>query len=105
MNTGDPGFQIDPQPIEPLTEIPEPCVGNDPVTCPNGFDGLPEVELFDLTTSTWARLPHFAGGTRYAVKDPARYVDPATGTVLIKFVNETEQTGFSFDVSITGDVE
>ena len=47
----------------------------------------------------------FAAGTRYAVKDPARYVDPGTGTVLVKFVNETEQTGFSFDVSITGDVE
>ena len=106
MNTGDPGFVVEPQPIEPLDVIPEPCAQDgDPLTCPNGFDGLPEVELFDLTTSTWARLPHLAGGSRYAVRDPARYVDPGTGTLLVKFVNESEQTGFSFDVTITGDVE
>ena len=106
MNTGDPGFEVDPQPIEPLDVTPEPCLqDDDPLTCPNGFDGLPEVELFDLTTSSWARLPHFAGGTTYSVKDPTRYVDPGTGTVLVKFINESEQTGFSFDVRITGDVE
>ena len=66
---------------------------------------LPEVELFDLTTSTWVRLPHFQGGERYAVVEPARYVDPATGTVLIRFVNEQEQTGFSFEMAISGEVE
>jgi hypothetical protein len=106
MNTGDPGFEVDPQPIEPTTEIPEPCDPNDPQACPNGFDGLPEIELFDLTSSSWARFPHLASGTRYEVADPARYVDPSTGTVLVKIVNETmEQTGFSLDLSITGDVE
>jgi hypothetical protein len=106
MNTGDPGFEVDPQLIEPTTEAPEPCDPNDPLGCPNGFDGLPEVELFDLTTSTWARFPHLASGQRYEVADPGRYVDAATGTVLVKFVNESmDQTGFNFDVSISGDVE
>jgi hypothetical protein len=106
MNTGDPGFEIDPQPLEPTTERPEPCEPNDPLGCPNAFDGLPEIELFDLTTSSWSRFPHLSHGTRYAVADPERYVDAGTGTVLVKLVNETmEQTGFSFDLSISGDVE
>ena len=60
-------------------------------------------DLGEGTSGRFHGLLHSGG--RYAVKDPARYVDPGTGTVLVKFVNETEQTGFSFDVSITGDVE
>ncbi len=104
MNFGDPGFAVEPKRIEPLETIPPSCE-EDPETCPIGFDGLPEVELFDLTTSTWARLPHFESGVRYTVAEPERYVDPGTGTVLIKFVNEREQTGFGFDLSITGNVE
>jgi hypothetical protein len=52
------------------------------------------------------RFPHLEHGIRYRVADPGRYVDPATGSVQIKFVNETmDQTGFSFDVSISGDVQ
>ena len=43
---------------------------------------------------------------QYAVDSPARYVDPTTGTVLVRFVNETSgDVGFAVDVSITGDVE
>jgi hypothetical protein len=106
LNAGDPGFEVEPEPIEPLDEIPPPCSQDDPGSCPIGFDGLPEVELFDLTTSAWQRLPHLIGGQRYAVAEPARYVDAATGTVLIRFVNDgADQTYFSFDLSITGEVE
>ena len=37
---------------------------------------------------------------------PARYVDPATGTVLIRLVNDnSDGVGFSLDLSITGDVK
>ncbi len=104
MNTGEPGFEVPTEPIEPLPAIPPPC-DEDPDSCPVGFDGLPEVELFDLTTASWVRLPHFQGGERYAVAEPARFVDPATGTVLVRFVNEQEQTGFSFEMAITGEVE
>ena len=104
MNTGEPGFEVPTEPIEPLPAIPPPC-DEDPDSCPVGFDGMPEVELFDLTTASWVRLPHFQGGERYAVAEPARYVDPATGTVLVRFVNEQEQTGFSFEMAISGEVE
>lgn len=103
LNYGDPGFALDPKRIEPLAAIPEPCESG-AAGCDN-FDGLPEVELFDLTDGSWKRLPHLEGGSHYAVKDPQRYVDPATGTVLIRFVNDnSDGVGFGFDLSITGDL-
>ena len=37
--------------------------------------------------------------------DPARYVDPASGTVLVRYVNDRQDNvGFSVDFSITGTV-
>ncbi len=107
LNFGDPSLVIDPKVIEPLATIPKAC-GTEPTEgclMPN-FDGLPEVELFDLTASDWKRLPHLTGGTRFAIADPARFVDAATGTVLMRLVNEnTDGVGFSMDLSITGDVK
>ena len=106
LNFGDPGFAVDPTPVEPLPAIPEPCPDPPTGECAISFDGLPEVELFDLTESTWKRFPHLGGGGRYAVAEPERYVDPTTGTVLIRFVNDrNDGVGFSFDLSITGDLK
>ncbi len=105
LNFGEPGFTIDPKPIEPLPSIPEPCAAGEDCERPN-FDGMPEVELFDLTAAAWKRLPHLEAGSRYAIAQPARYVDPATGTVLVRLVNEnSDGVGFSLDLSITGDVK
>ncbi len=104
FNFGEFGVPIDPKPVNPLDIIPVVC-GDKPVAgCVQVvFDGLPEVELYDLTTTAWRRLPHLASGSRYAVADPARYVDPTTGTVLVRFINESgDQVGFSLDLSITG---
>jgi len=108
LNFGEPGFVVDPKLIEPLPAIPPAC---DATTdgCQAGgknFDGLPEVEVYDLTVAEWKRLPHLDSGSRYAVAEPGRYVDPATGTVLIRLVNENnDSVGFSLDLSITGEVE
>lgn len=105
LNFGDPGFTVDPKLIEPLPAIPEPCDPETAACGPVNFDGLAEVELFDLTASAWKRLPHLESGQRYAIAEPARYVDPTTGTVLIRLVNDNqEQVGFSLDLSITGDL-
>lgn len=104
LNFGDPGFVVDPKPIEPLPEIPPACDREvDPQACVD-VDGLPDIELFDLSTSAWVRLPSLDGGSRYAVAQPERYVDAATGTVLIRFVNENEGTGFNLDLAITGEL-
>ncbi len=92
--------------IEPLPAIPAPCADpTNPACAVAGFDGMPEVELFDLVAGDWVRLPHLAGGTRYAIAEPARYVDPTSGSVLIRFVNDRDDgVGFSFDLSMTGTV-
>ncbi len=107
LNFGDPGLAIPPVPVKPVASIPPACptppTEDCAVTAP---DGLPEVEIFDLRSGDWQRLPHFRTGTRYAVDQPARYVDPDSGTVLIRFVNDrSDSIGFQVDVSITGGIE
>jgi hypothetical protein len=95
---------VAPVPVKPLASIPPPCDGE---ACnPEMFDGIAEVEVFDLEAGTWMRLPHMQSGTRYAVESSARYVDPTTGTVLVRFVNEvSDGVGFTIDLTISGDVE
>jgi hypothetical protein len=106
LNFGEPGVNVDPTLIEPLAEIPEPCPDPPTEECQGaGFDGMPEVELYDLSAGAWKRLPHLDSGLRYAIADPGRYVDPGTGTVLIKFLNErSEGVGFGMDLSISGEL-
>ena len=45
----------------------------------------------------------------YTLADPSRYVDPATGQALIRFVNESPDPGsvdgFTFQLELVGDVE
>lgn len=103
---GDSGLTVKPSPIEPLPSIPPRCPNPPTADCAALIsDGLPEVELYDLVSQKWRRLPHLASGPRHAVADPANYVDPATGTVLIRYVNDrTDSVGFSVDVSISGTV-
>ena len=120
---GDPNAGGGPVAIGPLASSPPACpdVPVDPVTdepsaapgmpaardCQSAVvDGVADIELFDLDAQTWRRLPHFDAGTRYSVADPTRYVDPTTGTVLIRYVNDmSDQVGFQVDVALTGTVE
>jgi len=86
--------------IEPVGSAPTSA----PTTGPS-FDGLPAVDLFDRTAGAWVRLPHIAGGVATSVKDPDRYVDPTSGSVLVRFVNSrTDGVGFQFAVRIDGEV-
>jgi len=46
------------------------------------------------------------GGRAYDLQAPERYIDPASGTLLVRFVNGGQDSvGFSFSVSITGDIK
>jgi hypothetical protein len=103
---GDTGLTVKPTPVEPLPSIPPRCPNPPTAECaPLIADGLPEVEVYDSLNQEWKRLPHLSPGPRYAVADPANYVDPATGTVLIRYVNDRmDGVGFSVDVTITGTV-
>ncbi len=104
---GDTGLTVKPTEIEPLPELPPRCPNPPTDECaPAILDGLPEVELFDVANQEWKRLPHLTAGARYAVAEPANYVEPTTGTVLIRYVNDRmDGVGFSVDVSISGDVQ
>jgi hypothetical protein len=106
LNFGGDSGVGKPTPVEPLDTIPVVCSAAITTDCAQPVvDGIPETELFDLTTSTWVRLPHLSPGPQYAVADPARYVDPTSGTVLIRYVNDqSDGVGFSATVSLRGTV-
>jgi hypothetical protein len=91
-------------PIRPIPEpSPEPVATDGPNKGEIGWDGMPEVEVFDRTTETWLALPHLAQGATYELSDPADYVDPATGSIDIRFVNDRQDTvGFSFSIALEG---
>jgi hypothetical protein len=99
------------KPIEPLPS-PSPAASGEPSAAPTTkpddvvqFDGMPEVEVLDLSTGAWARLPHLAQGTTYELSHPERYVDPATGSLQVRFVNDRQDgVGFGFNVSLEGTV-
>jgi hypothetical protein len=72
---------------------------------PPNFDGIPEVDVFDRTgEGTWRRLPHLGQGTSWDLEDPASYVDPSTGTMLVRFVTDVEGVGFAFNVAMAGTI-
>jgi hypothetical protein len=103
---GDPAAGVEKTPLQPLAEIPEPCPDPPTPACQSNVDGLPEVDLYDLSDATWKRFPHLGGGSRYAIAQPDHYVDPATGTVLVRFVNDRDDgVGFTLDIALTGAVK
>lgn len=111
LTAGEPMRDGGGKPIVPLPTIPEVCSNvenNGPEGCePRIQDNMPEVELFDRSgDGAWVRLPHLTASQRYTVDAPERYVDPGSGTVLVRFVNEQPDGNFSFQfgVAITGDV-
>jgi hypothetical protein len=47
-----------------------------------------------------------AGGQAYELENAARWVNPASGQVQVKFVNEKQDgIGFQFQLQITGTVK
>jgi hypothetical protein len=94
----------DPADVKPAPSAPAFCPAPKP---PEQFDGLPELELFDRTgKGSWQRLPHLNENAVYDVADPARYVDPATGAILVRLVNERQDQVNAFvSVSIEGTVK
>ena len=112
LGTSGNGIPANREEIEPVDEIGEPCtdVTNTlPKGCePRRVDFLPEVEVFDITTGAWARLPRMTDSRGYSLASPERYVDPATGQVLVRFVNDSPdqgQVGFIFELALVGAVQ
>jgi hypothetical protein len=70
-------------------------------------DFLPEVEVLDLQTGDWARLPRMLDSRGYTLANPERYVDAATGQLLVRFVNDSPdaQVSFLFELALEGTIE
>jgi hypothetical protein len=68
-------------------------------------DGLPDLEVLDTRTGTWVQFAHMAQNTPYALTNPARWIDPASGELQVRFVNERQdQVSFQFAVRIEGTI-
>lgn len=98
--------------LEPVPTIPVSCTdaqNSEPAGCePRRVDFLPEVEVFDRTgDGAWARLPRLSVDASYTLADPSRYVDPGSGQLLVRFVNDNPEgsAGFTFQVALVGVIE
>ena len=101
------GVKTEPIPdvcLDPKAKHPETCPRQPPL---DQFDGVPEIELFDRTgAGSWHRLPHPAMGVTYDMANAERYVDPGTGQVLLRLVNEHQDpVNIYLNVSIEGTVK
>ena len=107
MNFGDPGAGLDPAVVEPLPSIPPACDPSAGVV--RGRASSTACPKSSCSTST--RRPGVAcrispAATGWRSPDPGHYVDPASGSVLIRFVNDrTDGVGFQVDVAVTGTIE
>ncbi len=90
----------DPVTLEETTRCDPSTAG-----CTAPQDGLPDLEVLDVRTGTWVQFAHLNAGRTYELSDAARWVDPTSGEVQVKFVNERQDgIGFQFPMALTGTV-
>ncbi len=88
----------------PLKEVARCVAGADGCVPPQ--DGFPDIEILDIGTGKWVQFAHMTNGQAYELADAARWVDPASGELQVRFVNEHQDgIGFQFQVQLTGTVE
>ena len=89
-------------------KILEPEARCDPALdelCEKFVDGLPDFDVLDRRTGEWVQFPHLGPNAAYALADPGRWIDPATGELQVRFVNERQEgIGFQFHVQLEGSV-
>lgn len=98
---GDPGMIGDPKILEPEARC-DPALDE---LCEKFVDGLPDFDVLDRRTGEWVQFPHLGPNAAYALADPGRWIDPATGELQVRFVNERQEgIGFQFHVQLEGSV-
>jgi hypothetical protein len=109
FNTGEqatlpnPGTDVEPEPAPTPASTPEPGASAAPVAPPPDWGGLPAVDVLDVRTGEWRRLPGPVAGMSISIRDPGRFVDPASGTLQLRFVNDqAESVNFQFSVQLEG---
>ena len=107
------------EPGAPATEAPAmtpaPSAGTgsgttgpwQPAPPPDQVDpNLPGIELFDRSGGVWRPLDDVVSGTTIEIRDPARFVDPAAGTVLVRLTNDRQDTiGFQLTLQLEGEMQ
>ncbi|HXG39847.1 MAG TPA: hypothetical protein VNJ28_02800, partial [Candidatus Limnocylindrales bacterium] len=92
---------------EPSDCIGEACPApNKPLVPGPAQPPVPRVDLFDLEARAWASLPELTPNEDYAILAPERYVDPASGTVLVRLVNgRADPVSVTLNVQLEGEVQ
>jgi hypothetical protein len=90
----------------PLDAKPEARCETTAPNCARIQDGLPELDVFDVKAGSWVQFAHLALGQPYRLPDASRWVDPSTGGLRVRFVNERpDQVYFQFRAVISGAVQ
>jgi hypothetical protein len=68
-------------------------------------DGLPDLEVLDVRAGSWVEFAHMAQNTAYELASASRWIDPASGEIQVRFVNEGQgQISFQFAIRLEGTV-
>ena len=93
------GGGTDSEPIPPSTDPVAPA------PAPGGDLGLPAIELFDREAGTWKTVLDVVSGAVVEIRDPGRFVDPASGTILLRLTNERQDAfGLQLAVQLEGEM-
>jgi hypothetical protein len=76
-----------------------------PVPAPDVRMDLPRLELFDRDAGAWREVQDLVSGAVVEVAGPARFVDPASGTVLVRLTNERQDAiGLQLALQLEGEM-
>ena len=66
---------------------------------------LPRLELFDRDAAGWREVRDLVSGVVVEIRQPGRFVDPASGTVLVRLTNEgQEAVGLQLALQLEGEI-
>ena len=111
----NPGGGIEPAPpaSEPVA-TPAPSgasatgAPDEPVKPPPGVGdaSLPRLELFDRDAGAWREVQGLASGKVLEIRGPGRFVDPASGTILVRLSNDRQDAlNLQLTVQLEGTME
>jgi hypothetical protein len=66
---------------------------------------LPRLELFDRDAGAWREVRDLVSGTVVEIRQPGRFVDPASGTVLVRLTNDRQEAvGLQLALQLEGEI-
>jgi hypothetical protein len=86
---------------------PVPTKPDEPVPAPIGGDpNVPGIELFDRAAGAWRPVEGLVSGGSVEIKNPAHFVDPSSGTVLVRLTNDRQDAvSFQLALQLEGEME